>query len=103
MVVWVTLMFGKATEKASIADFRAVPSAGDDSHWPSVTSPLMELGSNVLALSTGCVSPAPAEPGAFDEPPPPHAAARNMTANERVRKRLRMDVASSDRRAARLA
>src|SRR6185369_2702577 len=93
MVVCLTLMLGYAAAKASIAPLSAVPSAGEDSHWPSVTSPLMEAGSKVFSLSAGGAPdspPVPSVDGAPELPLPPQAAATNMTAKERVRNRLRM-------------
>src|SRR6185295_19981161 len=92
-VVWVTLMLGYLVAKASRAAFSAVPSAGEDSHWPRVTLPLIDAGSKAFSLSTGAPDPpVPPVEGAPDSPVPPHAAARNIVANVRVRKRLCMDV-----------
>src|SRR6185503_4840912 len=93
MVVCLTLMFGYLTANASRAPFRAVPSAGDDSHCPRVTSPLIDAGSKAFSLSAGAPdSPVPPVEGAPDCPVPPHAAARNIVAKVRVRKRFVMDV-----------
>src|SRR5262245_22847310 len=86
-------MFGYLTANASSAALRASPSAGELSHWPSVTSPETLDGSNAGAWVSPVlvVAGGPPVDGAFELPPPPvHAAARNAVAKNIVRIRLRM-------------
>src|SRR5688500_5285903 len=95
MVSWVTSMFGYFTANASSAALRAVPSAGDDSQAPSVTSPLTVLGSKAAVVPAGPVAagplaPGPPVPGAGEPVPPPHAARTNAAAKPRVSSRWRI-------------
>src|SRR5688572_15875042 len=96
MVSWVTSMFGYFTANASSAALRAVPSAGDDSQAPSVTSPLTVLGSKAAVVPAG-PEPAgvvPAGPVGPGDAPPPHAASPKAPAKTRVISLLRMFRAS---------
>src|SRR3954468_24634829 len=99
-------MLGYFAAKPSSAALRAVPSAGEDSHAPSVTLPETVLGSNA--------APPVEAPGAVDSPPPPpvpveapgppdpvlplgpQAATSSAAAKPIVRNLLRMQVVCRD-------